>query len=254
MCEICGGIFRHLTKLIRHKKNSHASQHGERTCVECGKAFRDTYAPNRHLRCHSIQPVCPICPQLFPNRAALHKHKLLQRDKVPMDKLAKHECVICGRWFDDTHMLKRHSVVHTKQRPFVCLLCAKAYSQCSIDEAHGHYKAYRTYHKCEQFHSRYLDVYNIWRFVKCTRLKKNIVKENFSWVSVLKCFQIVELLQHDKVPMEKVAKHECAVCKRWFEDTCKLKRHSVFHTKQRPFVCVLCARAYSQNEAFRHHH
>ncbi|KAG5446928.1 Zinc finger protein 579 [Clonorchis sinensis] len=134
ICESCGRTFRHLTNLIRHKKDSHASQHGERTkpqCVECGKAFRDAYDLNRHMRCHSVENtcVCPTCSQVFPNRGDLHKHKLLEHDKVPMHKVAKHECAVCKRWFEYTHVLKSHSVVHTKQRPFVCLLCGKAYSQ-----------------------------------------------------------------------------------------------------------------------------
>ncbi|GAA57854.1 zinc finger protein 551, partial [Clonorchis sinensis] len=125
MCEICGSIFRHRTNLNRHQKESHASQLGERTkpqCVECGKAFRDAYVLNRHMGSHSVENscMCPTCSQVFPNRGALHKHKLLQHDKVPMDKVAKHECAVCNQWFEYTHVLKRHSAVHTKQRPFVC--------------------------------------------------------------------------------------------------------------------------------------
>ncbi|GAA57319.1 zinc finger protein 599, partial [Clonorchis sinensis] len=132
-------IFRHLTNLNRHKTDLHASQLGERKkpqCVKCGKAFRDAYDLNRHMRCHSIENscVCPTCSQVFPNRGDLHKHKLLEHDKVPMHKVAKHECAVCKRWFEYTHVLERHSVVHTKQRPFVCVLCGKAYSQPAIND------------------------------------------------------------------------------------------------------------------------
>ncbi|GAA57883.1 gene K09228 KRAB domain-containing zinc finger protein [Clonorchis sinensis] len=141
MCEICGRIFRHLTNLNRHKKDSHASQHGERTkpqCVECGKAFRDRFAIKRHILCHSAETswLCPTCSQMFPGPGDLHKHKLLEHDNVPMDKVGKHECVICRRWFEDPYMLKRLSVVHTKQRPFVCVLCGKAYSQSGALREH----------------------------------------------------------------------------------------------------------------------
>ncbi|KAG5446926.1 Zinc finger protein 579 [Clonorchis sinensis] len=134
MCELCGRIFRHLPNLHRHKRYGHTSQSRERTsllCTICGKALRDAFDLRRHMPTHLADKsrLCSTCSQIFPNRAALHKHKLLQHDKVPMDELAKHECAVCKRWFEDTYKLKRHSVVHTKQRPFVCVLCAKAYSQ-----------------------------------------------------------------------------------------------------------------------------
>ncbi|TGZ72949.1 hypothetical protein CRM22_001790 [Opisthorchis felineus] len=133
MCEICGKIFKHLQNLIRHKRDDHSSENQERTkphCAECGKSFRDAYDLKRHTRCHSAKKsyLCSTCSQVFPYRGALHKHKLLQHDNVPIDIVAKHECAVCKRWFERAHCLHRHSVVHTKQRPFVCVLCAMAYS------------------------------------------------------------------------------------------------------------------------------
>ncbi|TGZ33868.1 hypothetical protein CRM22_011417 [Opisthorchis felineus] len=141
MCEICGRIFRHLPSLHRHKRDDHAPQSRIRTkvlCDECGKAFRDPCDLKRHMHCHSAEKncLCSACSEVFPNRGALHKHKLLQHDKVPMEKVTKHECAVCKRWFEDTRNLKRHSVVHTKQRPFMCVLCAKAYSQLEALQRH----------------------------------------------------------------------------------------------------------------------
>ncbi|KAG5446853.1 Zinc finger protein 579 [Clonorchis sinensis] len=134
MCEICGRLFRHLASLHRHIRYDHTSHSREPTsllCNVCGKAFRDACDLKRHRPSHSVEKscLCSTCSQVFPNRGALHKHRLLQHGKVPMDKLAKHECAVCKRWFEDTRKLLHHSVVHTKQRPFVCVLCAKAYSQ-----------------------------------------------------------------------------------------------------------------------------
>ncbi|KAG5446929.1 Zinc finger X-chromosomal protein [Clonorchis sinensis] len=147
MCEICGRMFRQHASLGRHKRYDHASQSRERTnpqSAEDGKAFRDRSVSKRRMIRHSAETsyFCLTCSQMFPNRGALHKHKLLQHDKVPVDKVAKHECAVCKRWFEDTYKLKRHSVVHTKQRPFVCVLCAKAYSHPSALRRH-----HRTKHR-----------------------------------------------------------------------------------------------------------
>ncbi|KAG5446925.1 hypothetical protein CSKR_114467 [Clonorchis sinensis] len=133
MCEIRSRVFRQHASLGQHKRYGHASEGRERTTPQSAKGgnlIRDRSVSKRHMIRHSAEESClrPTCSQMFPNRGALHKHKLLEHDKVPVDKVAKHECAVCKRWFEDIYRLKRHSVVHTKQRRFVCVLCAKAYS------------------------------------------------------------------------------------------------------------------------------
>ncbi|KAG5446927.1 Zinc finger X-chromosomal protein [Clonorchis sinensis] len=63
-------------------------------CVECGKAFRDACDLNRHMRCHPVENscLCSTCSQAFSSLRELYKHEILQHDKVPVDKVAKHEC------------------------------------------------------------------------------------------------------------------------------------------------------------------
>ena len=41
----------------------------------------------------------------------------------------RHQCEICFKGFRDKYVLKRHYVVHTKEKPYVCEICNRGYSQ-----------------------------------------------------------------------------------------------------------------------------
>ena len=46
---------------------------------------------------------------------------------------------------------------------------------------------------------------------------------------------------------------QCGVCFKSFRDNYKLKRHSVVHTKEKRFACLLCAGRFTQLESLRGH-
>jgi len=49
------------------------------------------------------------------------------------------QCGICFKTFRDNYKLRRHAVVHTKEKPFNCHLCGRGFTQ--IDSLKGHMKA-----------------------------------------------------------------------------------------------------------------
>ena len=49
----------------------------------------------------------------------------------------RYSCTFCGKGFNDTFDLKRHTRTHTGVKPYKCDMCPKAFTQrCSL-ESHG---------------------------------------------------------------------------------------------------------------------
>ena len=65
--------------------------------------------------------------------------------KVRTDKPRPHQCSICLRGFVRLEHLKRHALVHTQERPFVCEHCDKKFGRRDLMVRH-----IRKLHPCTQ--------------------------------------------------------------------------------------------------------
>ena len=48
----------------------------------------------------------------------------------------RNQCGICLKFFRDNYKLRRHAVVHTKEKPYACRLCGKGFTQ--LESLRGH--------------------------------------------------------------------------------------------------------------------
>ncbi|KAK7889169.1 hypothetical protein WMY93_024729 [Mugilogobius chulae] len=74
----------------------------------------------------------------------------LDRD-FSADKVNEHRCMVCGKRFSGRSLLKRHSVVHTGEKPFSCPVCNKAFTQ----------KAHLKVHMCTHTGIMPIDVHSV---------------------------------------------------------------------------------------------
>ncbi|XP_060068554.1 zinc finger protein Xfin-like [Ylistrum balloti] len=110
-CKECGLQLSTLTGLRRHQKFHHTVGLGKTVCHICGKSLRNLKWHVKHV--HGDE-----------NR----------KSKRPPKK--SRTCEFCGKVFRLPHMMERHKVVHTGEKPFQCHFCNKTFSFRTSYKAH----------------------------------------------------------------------------------------------------------------------
>ena len=143
-------------------------------------------------------------------------HPLFQDSYVQGSSGLPFQCEICFKTFKKNWFLKRHSVVHTKEKPFECHICGLRVSL--KDSLRMHIKA-----KHEQLRG---------------------------WFHQNKRFPIHPLFQDSYVHGSD--RFQCEICFKPFKESWALKRHSVVHTKEK-FACHFCGGKFSTKDYLRLH-
>ncbi|KAJ0032860.1 hypothetical protein NQD34_002941 [Periophthalmus magnuspinnatus] len=147
-------------------------------------------------------------------------------------KLKKHECYFCEKKFKDRHSLKRHTVVHTGEKPFQCPVCAKSYSYketlMSHMALHGWSKK-----PGEEASSSKPTLYTCPICTKC-------VTTSFALRSHI-------LIHTGEKP------YSCPVCSKTFSQKVYVRKHMRTHTGEKPFSCTECDMKFSRKSNLNRH-
>ncbi|TGZ72947.1 hypothetical protein CRM22_001789 [Opisthorchis felineus] len=212
------------------------------------------------------------------------------RTAVPDAKRSNFQCATCGYQFEFSNELRLHASRHSlsnvrSSRLYKCTICGKQYAFPSELKVHmfrhSEFPAFLCEYCGRRFkHSRNLKEHMLKIHLLNSSLSSSLPgQEAFSSLSELRShkhsrstrpegYQCTHCSQrfktrralhkhtstdHYGITAQKVAKHECAVCKQWFTCNRHLKRHSVSHTRQRLFSCTLCNKSYLYATGLQRH-
>lgn len=154
-------------------------------------------------------------------------------------------CPICNKQFRDTTALRRHSLVHSGERPHACKQCDKRFRR------RDHLKSHMTAYHCgtTTFNCNICEMVFTTRYslsIHSKSCKKAVTRPQTMAVDTTKTTNATKV---DDVPESK----SCPVCHKTFKDPSTQRRHLRIHSEERPFQCDVCPKSFRRKDNLKEH-
>jgi uncharacterized Zn-finger protein len=132
-CVYCLRTFRDKSNLNRHVQVIHAGR--SPVCTFCRVVCLDEHSLEEHVSTH-VASVCNCveCGIAFEDKDALERHSLSH-----MPRTKPYKCDVCMKAFSEKNSLRRHAKLHTEGRPYRCRYCDRSFKDLSHVRSHYHY-------------------------------------------------------------------------------------------------------------------
>ncbi|KAH1173706.1 zinc finger protein PLAGL1 [Mauremys mutica] len=131
-CGYCEKTFHRKDHLKNHLQ-THDPNKMAFKCEECGKKYNTKLGYKRHLALHAATSgdlTCRVCSQEFVGTEVLLEHLKTHAGKPGSStKEKKHKCDHCEHYFYTRKDVRRHMVVHTGCKDFLCQFCAQRFGR-----------------------------------------------------------------------------------------------------------------------------
>ena len=131
-CSFCEKMFHRKDHLKNHLQTHDPNKEAFK-CQECGKHYNTKLGYKRHVALHSATSgdlTCKVCLQGYESTPVLLEHLKSHSGKSSGGaKEKKHPCDHCDRRFYTRKDVRRHMVVHTGRKDFLCQYCAQRFGR-----------------------------------------------------------------------------------------------------------------------------
>lgn len=131
-CTFCEKMFHRKDHLKNHLQTHDPNKEAFK-CEECGKHYNTKLGYKRHVAMHSATAgdlTCKVCLQSYESTPVLLEHLKSHSGKSSGGtKEKKHPCDHCDRRFYTRKDVRRHMVVHTGRKDFLCQYCAQRFGR-----------------------------------------------------------------------------------------------------------------------------
>ncbi|XP_030747665.1 endothelial zinc finger protein induced by tumor necrosis factor alpha-like [Sitophilus oryzae] len=120
-CNTCSAEYQTQEEVEKHIVKVHEEFY---SCEVCHHQSKKAYSFAIHMKTHSKDDmmVCPLCSYSTPRRTCLQTHI----NRVHYHKFY-YTCGTCGKGFNDSVIFKEHGNEHMGIKPFICVVCNKAF-------------------------------------------------------------------------------------------------------------------------------
>ncbi|XP_067901681.1 zinc finger protein PLAG1-like [Heterodontus francisci] len=131
-CSYCEKMFHRKDHLKNHLQ-THDPNKALLRCEECGKRYNTKLGYRRHLALHAAASgnlTCGVCAREFGRTDQLLEHLKGHAGRLAGSAREKrHACDRCERRFYTRKDVRRHTVVHTGRKDFLCQFCAQRFGR-----------------------------------------------------------------------------------------------------------------------------
>ena len=139
---------------------------------------------------------------------------------VKQTKERPYQCTFCQKAYKTSSNLKSHERIHTGEVPFECKTCKKRFKQKGVLKNHERIHTGEVPYECNTCNKRFT--------------------------------QKVNLMNHEKIHTGEVP-FECKTCNKRFNQQSNLKTHERIHTGEMPFECKTCQKRFKQKVDLKKH-
>uniref|UniRef100_A0AAZ1X481 C2H2-type domain-containing protein n=1 Tax=Oreochromis aureus TaxID=47969 RepID=A0AAZ1X481_OREAU len=205
-CDVYEQTFMHESQMTLHNR----AHTGEKLHVgnSAGKGFNQNGAVLERVRVHAGKNLCKTCGKMFSSQSVLRRHTQIHTGEKP------YSCKTCGKNFRRTCHLTRHMRTQTGEKPYPCQTCGKSF--LSTDHLNIHVRSHtgEKPYSCEMCGHR------------------------FSQKSTL----TVHMRIHTS---EKP--YPCQTCGKMFTRSSRLLEHVRFHIGKKPYPCKMCGKMFTRS-------